>query len=56
MCAHDVNDMIQSLGFGIQGPGFGCQLFSYCVAYLWVSLSSAENQVAQNAAHVTVLF
>ena len=32
MCAHDVNDMIQSLGFGIQGPSFGHQLFSYCVA------------------------
>ena len=32
ICAHDVNGMIQSLGFWIQGPGFGHRLFSCCVA------------------------
>ena len=32
ICAHDVNDMIQNLGFRVQGPGFGCQFFFYCVA------------------------
>ena len=57
ICACDASDMIQSLGFGIQGPGFGCQLFS-CLGtyYLWVSLFSVENQVAQDGAHVTGLF
>ena len=59
ICAHDVNDMIQSLGFWIQGPGFGHQLFSCCVALaLAISgcLSSVENQVAQDDARDTGLF
>ena len=32
ICAHDVDGMIQSLGFWIQGTGFGHRLFSCCVA------------------------
>lgn len=32
VCAHNVNDAIQSLGFGARGPALGCQLFFSCVA------------------------